>query len=149
MALRLKIHMHKMWVTDVGFLVPVVWLGGRKNGRNEYEFLYSGKCIQKFPDWFDSEINNNNKNKHSLRSNTKDYGGKTHQTDSQNSDTTSTSARKLYHLQFLLPAASPETFGYTLIDHPWTCCAIFPEERSDAGSYLTVGNISGDPVFEN
>jgi hypothetical protein len=34
------------------------------------------RCIQKFPDWVDNEINNNNK--HSLRSNTKGYGGKTH-----------------------------------------------------------------------
>jgi hypothetical protein len=33
-------------------------------------------CIQKFMDWVDNEINNNNK--HSLRSNTKGYGGKTH-----------------------------------------------------------------------
>jgi hypothetical protein len=32
-------------------------------------------CVQKFPDWVDNEINNN---KHSLRSNTKGYGGKTH-----------------------------------------------------------------------
>jgi hypothetical protein len=32
--------------------------------------------IQKFPDLVDDEINNNNK--HSLRSNTKDYGGSTH-----------------------------------------------------------------------
>jgi hypothetical protein len=30
--------------------------------------------IQKFPDGFDDEINENNNNKHSLRSNTKDYG---------------------------------------------------------------------------
>jgi hypothetical protein len=35
-------------------------------------------CIQTFPNWVDYEINNNNKNKHSLRSNTKGYGGKTH-----------------------------------------------------------------------
>jgi hypothetical protein len=33
-------------------------------------------CIQKFPDWVDNEINNNNK--HSFRSNKKGYGGKTH-----------------------------------------------------------------------
>jgi len=33
-------------------------------------------CIQKFPDWLDNKINNNNK--HSLRSNTKGYGNKTH-----------------------------------------------------------------------
>jgi hypothetical protein len=32
--------------------------------------------IQNFPDSVDNEINNNNK--HSLRSNTKGYGGKTH-----------------------------------------------------------------------
>jgi hypothetical protein len=31
-------------------------------------------CIQKFPDWVDNEINSNN-NEHSLRSNTKGYGG--------------------------------------------------------------------------
>jgi hypothetical protein len=34
-----------------------------------------GGCIQKFPDWVDNEIKNN---KHSLRSNTKGYGAKTH-----------------------------------------------------------------------
>jgi hypothetical protein len=70
-------------------------------------------CIQKFPDWVDNEINNNN-NKHSLRSNIKGYGDKTHWTDPQNSDTTALSGRELYHLQFSLRAASPETFRYTL-----------------------------------
>jgi hypothetical protein len=41
-------------------------------------------CIQKFPDWVDNEMNNNNNNnnnnntKHSLGSNTKGYGDKTH-----------------------------------------------------------------------
>jgi hypothetical protein len=34
-------------------------------------------CIQKFPDWDDNEICAYN-NKHSLRSNTKGYGGKTY-----------------------------------------------------------------------
>jgi hypothetical protein len=34
-------------------------------------------CIQKFPDWVDNEIYAYN-NKHSLRSNTKRYGNKTH-----------------------------------------------------------------------
>jgi hypothetical protein len=33
-------------------------------------------CIQKFPDWVDNEINNNNK--YLFSSNTKGYGGKTH-----------------------------------------------------------------------
>jgi hypothetical protein len=68
-----------------------------------------------FPDWVDNEINNNNNNKHSLRSNIKSYGGKTHQTGSQNNDTTARSGRELYHLQFSLQEASPETFGYTLV----------------------------------
>jgi hypothetical protein len=52
---------------------------------------------------------------YSLRSNTKGYGDKTHYTDSQNSDITVPSGRDLYHLQFSLQAASPETFGYTLL----------------------------------
>jgi hypothetical protein len=50
-----------------------------------------------------------------LRSNTKGYGGKTHYTDSQNSDTTAPHGRELYHLQFSLQAASPETFDYTIV----------------------------------
>jgi hypothetical protein len=50
-----------------------------------------------------------------LRSNTRGFGGKTHYADSQNSDTTAPSGRQLYHLQFWLQAASPETFGYTLV----------------------------------
>jgi hypothetical protein len=50
-----------------------------------------------------------------LRSNKKGYGGKAHYTESQNSDTTAPSGRELYHLQFSLQVASPETFGYTLV----------------------------------
>jgi hypothetical protein len=69
---------------------------------------------QKFPDWVDNEIHAYN-NKNSLRSNIKGYGGKTHYTDTQNSDTTSPRSRELYHLQFSLQAASPETFVYTLV----------------------------------
>jgi hypothetical protein len=60
-----------------------------------------------------NEINNNNK--HSLRRNTKGYGGEIHYTYSQNSDTAAPSGRELYHLQFSLQAASPETFGYTVV----------------------------------
>jgi hypothetical protein len=54
-------------------------------------------------------------NKHWLRSNRKGYGGKTRYTGSQNSNTTATSGRELYYLQFWLYVASPETFGYTLV----------------------------------
>jgi hypothetical protein len=50
-----------------------------------------------------------------MRSNTKDYGGKTYYTDSQNSDETAPSGRELYHFQFSLQADSPETFGFTFI----------------------------------
>jgi hypothetical protein len=71
-----------------------------------------GGCIQKFPNGVDNEIHIN---RHSLRSNTKGYGGKTHYTDSQTSDTTAPSGRELYRLKFLLQAASSETFGYTLV----------------------------------
>jgi hypothetical protein len=68
-------------------------------------------CKQKFQDWVDNEINN----KHSLRSNTKDYGGRIHETGSQNSNTTAPGDGELYHLQFPPQAASPETFGHTLV----------------------------------
>jgi hypothetical protein len=68
------------------------------------------RVYSKVPDCINNEINNNNKH---LRSNTKGYGGKTHYTDSQNSDTTAPSGRELYCLQFLLQAASLETYGYT------------------------------------
>jgi hypothetical protein len=37
--------------------------------------------------------------------------------DSQNSDTTALSGRELYHLQFSLQAANPETFGYTRVQY--------------------------------
>jgi hypothetical protein len=50
-----------------------------------------------------------------LRSNTKGYGDKTHYTDSRNCDTTAPNGRELYHLQFSLQAASPETCGYTML----------------------------------
>jgi hypothetical protein len=83
--------------------------------------LSIGGCIQKFPDWVDNEINNN---KHSSRSNTKGYGCKTHKNDSQNSDTTAPSGRELYHLQFSIQAASPETYGYTLVKLVASRCSL-------------------------
>jgi hypothetical protein len=52
-----------------------------------------------------------------MKSNTKDYGGKTPYTDSQNIHTTAPSGKELYHLQFSLQAASPETSGYTIVYH--------------------------------
>jgi len=48
------------------------------------------------------------------------YVGKIHQTDSQNSNTTTYSGRQLYHLQFSLQSASPETFGYLFVFAPKT-----------------------------
>jgi hypothetical protein len=44
---------------------------------NLYENMSIRGCIQKFTDWVDNEINNND-NKHSLSSNIKRYGAKTH-----------------------------------------------------------------------
>jgi hypothetical protein len=84
-----------------------------KNPLTIFAMAQIRRCIQKFPEKVDNEINNNNK--HSLRSNKKDYGRKTHQTDSQNSDTTASSSRELYHPQFSLQAASLETSGYTFV----------------------------------
>jgi len=52
---------------------------------------------KKFQDWFGNKIYAYN-NKHSLGSNTKAYGGKTRQTDSQNSYTTASKGRELYDL---------------------------------------------------
>jgi hypothetical protein len=72
--------------------------------------LYEG--VSKSFRTVDNEIS---RNKHSLRSSTKSYGGKTHNTGSQNSDTTAPNGRELYNLQFSLQAASPKTFGYTLV----------------------------------
>jgi hypothetical protein len=68
-------------------------------------------CTQKFPDLVGNEIYAYNI-KNWLRSNTKGYGGKTHL---KNTDATAPGGRELYHLQFLLQAASPETFGYTVL----------------------------------
>jgi len=55
-------------------------------------------CSQKFPDWIYNEIYAYLWC-YSLRCNTKGYGGNTHYTDSQNSDTTAPSVKELYHLQ--------------------------------------------------
>jgi hypothetical protein len=52
------------------------WLN-TKGAEREYLRKFTRGYIQKFPDWVDKEINSN-ENKHSLRSNTKGYGGKTH-----------------------------------------------------------------------
>jgi len=41
------------------------------------------------------------------------------QQNSRNSDTIASSGRELYHLQFSLQAASPDSFGYTVVDY-WT-----------------------------
>jgi len=54
-------------------------------------------------------------NKHSFRSNTKNYGTKTHYTNSHNNTITTPSGTELYYLQFWLQAASPEMFGYTIV----------------------------------
>jgi hypothetical protein len=65
------------WVTVGLFLFPGHHTGSNKSFViDNYDTIYIPGCIQKFPDWVDNEINNNNK--HSLRSNIKGYGGKTH-----------------------------------------------------------------------
>jgi hypothetical protein len=63
------------WNLIAQCLYANVWEGTNQH-LTSYRFRLRG-CIQKFPDWVDNEINNNN-NKHSLRSKTKCYGGKSH-----------------------------------------------------------------------
>jgi len=46
-----------------------------------------------------NDLIKNSSSKHSLRNNTKGYGGKPYWTDSQNSDATAPYGRELYHLQ--------------------------------------------------
>jgi hypothetical protein len=89
-------------------------MGGPRAGLDAVAKTKIRGCIQKFPEWVDNEIYAY-MNKHSFRSNTKGYDGKTHYTDSQNSNKTATSGRELYHLQFSLQTASPETSGLTLV----------------------------------
>jgi hypothetical protein len=89
-----------------------------------------GGYIQKYPNWVDNKIYAYN-NKHSLRSNTKGSGGKTHYTDSQNSDTTAPIGRELYHLQFSLQEASSKTSGYTLVFNKQS-------RTADKGWYLSL-----------
>jgi hypothetical protein len=87
----------------------------------DFVFGYGGVrgCTQKFPDWVYNEIYIYLRY-YSSRSNTNGCGDETtHYTDSQNSDTTASSGRELYLLQFSLQAASPETSGYT----PYFCIA--------------------------
>jgi len=65
------------YIIHVGiFSLIFLWQLLRRYHLNAYFMGKVQGCIQKFLDWVDSEINNNNK--HSLRSNTKDYGSKTH-----------------------------------------------------------------------
>jgi len=57
----------------------------------------------------------NTHNKHPLRSNAERYGNKTQKTDSEDSETTTPSGRKLYYFPFSVLVASPGTSGYTFI----------------------------------
>jgi hypothetical protein len=66
------------------------------------------------------------------------HGGRTHWTDSQNSDTTAPGGRELYHLQFSLHAASPETSGYTLV---FCCCSYVKKySRESVQNTYSVGS---------
>jgi hypothetical protein len=56
--------------------------------------------------------------------NAKGYGSRTHYADSQRGDKTAPSGRKLYHLQFSLQEASPETFGYSIVEGTFALCFV-------------------------
>jgi hypothetical protein len=64
---------------DVSIVGVGLYMEGGKNCFKSQVFCVRG-CIQNFSYWVDNEINNmnDNYNKHSLRSNTKVRGGKTH-----------------------------------------------------------------------
>jgi hypothetical protein len=79
-------------------------------------------------------------NEHSLRSNTKGYGGKTHQTDSQNSDTTAPSGRELYYLQFSLH------FGYTLVTKNKFFCILMSSFAALSKYVFRAGNDREDDL---
>jgi hypothetical protein len=129
----------------VGFILLVLFLNlTRVKGQYWFRGLRVHATIrggiQKFPDLVVNEIYAYN-NKHLLRSNTNVYGGKTHQTGSQNSDTTAPIGRELYRLEFSLEAASPETFGYTLV-HNTEVCHFWTERvaRRTSASILALPN---------
>jgi hypothetical protein len=63
--LLVMLMLFQAWASTV-----LILLGSRKHTK------YIREYIQKFPDWVDNKMNNNNK--HSLRSNTKGYGGITY-----------------------------------------------------------------------
>jgi hypothetical protein len=114
------------------------------------EWRYAGillrRCIQNFLDWVDNEIYAYN-NKHSLRNNTKGYGGKTNQIDSKNSDTAAPSGRELHHLQFSLQLASPEILVILSYLYTYTKCVVEAAFKS-ATFIQNFINLSKDQRFQ-
>jgi hypothetical protein len=74
------------------------------------------RCIQKFADCVDNKIYAYF-SYYSLRSNTKDYDGKTHYTYSENSDTTAPSGRELLPFAVLAPGGQSGNFWIYLRTH--------------------------------
>jgi hypothetical protein len=89
------------------------------------------------------------KNKHPLKSNAEGYGGKTHQPDSEDSDTTASSGRKLYYYSFSVPVASPGTFGYTYAHRraALTCVMAHKYNGKTVSFTLTATSRSKSPTF--
>jgi hypothetical protein len=54
------------------------WVRTAYHKKNDYQFPEDTMVYPKVSGLSHNEINNDNNNKHSLRSNTKGYGGKTH-----------------------------------------------------------------------
>jgi len=73
--------------------------------------LTSISVYPKFSDWVRTKYTLTKKTL--VEKQQKGYGGRTHYIDSQNGYTTAHTGRELYHLQFSLQAASPETFWYS------------------------------------
>jgi hypothetical protein len=104
-------------------------------------YIYIRGCIQNFPDCHYEICNNNNK--HSLISNTKG-----HETDSKNSDTTATSGRELYHLQFCSSRSRRsvrkllDTLSYIsqLVGHLCTICMAYSSRKGYYSEENTCSN---------
>jgi hypothetical protein len=95
------------------FLFSQITSESRKKSLNS-ELPRVALCIQKFLDWVDNEIYAYN-NKHSLRRTQNVMAAKLTRLTLKIAIKLPIGSRYLYYLQFSLQAASPETFGYTLV----------------------------------
>jgi hypothetical protein len=98
-------------------------------------YLTVRECIQKFPDWIITKETAATTKNTRWEATQRIMAAKLTRLTHKISDTSGSSGRELYHLQLLLQAASPETFGYTLV-----CCPQYPLDRRLGGSQSPPGH---------